>query len=80
MELEKERDKLANVQIRLHGIFVHLEDPIMKLAMLPIPLSNKGKLIFSFCFYIKISEERKLNESFQEELKLLKSDKDKVSF
>ncbi|EOX95844.1 GRIP-related ARF-binding domain-containing protein 1 isoform 1 [Theobroma cacao] len=40
MELEKERDKLANVQIRLH-------------------------------------EERKLNESFQEELKLLKSDKDK---
>ncbi|XVF22464.1 hypothetical protein REPUB_Repub12eG0175000 [Reevesia pubescens] len=40
MELEKERDKLANVQIRLQ-------------------------------------EEHKLNESFQEELKLLKSDKDK---
>ncbi|XWS35844.1 hypothetical protein CRYUN_Cryun20dG0031000 [Craigia yunnanensis] len=40
MELEKEHDKLANVQIRLQ-------------------------------------EELKLNESFQEELKLLKSDKDK---
>ncbi|XWS32114.1 hypothetical protein CRYUN_Cryun23aG0133100 [Craigia yunnanensis] len=40
MELEKERDKLANVQIRLQ-------------------------------------EEHKLNESFQEELKFLKSDKDK---
>ncbi|XP_022757469.1 golgin candidate 4-like isoform X3 [Durio zibethinus] len=40
MELEKERDKLANLQIRLQ-------------------------------------EEHKLNESFQEELKLLKSDKDK---
>ncbi|XP_052480221.1 golgin candidate 3 isoform X1 [Gossypium raimondii] len=40
MELEKEHDKLVNVQIRLQ-------------------------------------EEHKLNESFQEELKLLKSDKDK---
>ncbi|XVE73792.1 hypothetical protein DITRI_Ditri11bG0146800 [Diplodiscus trichospermus] len=40
MELEKERDKLANVQMRLH-------------------------------------EEHKLNESFQEELNSLKSDKDK---
>ncbi|TYI54904.1 hypothetical protein E1A91_D11G105200v1 [Gossypium mustelinum] len=42
MELEKEHDKLVNVQIRLQ-------------------------------------EEHKLNESFQEELKLLKSDKDKRS-
>ncbi|XP_022770506.1 golgin candidate 4-like isoform X2 [Durio zibethinus] len=42
MELEKERDKLANVQIRLQ-------------------------------------EEHKLNQSFQEELKLLKSEKDKSS-
>ncbi|XP_022757467.1 golgin candidate 4-like isoform X2 [Durio zibethinus] len=78
MELEKERDKLANLQIRLQGIVVHLEDPIMILAISPIVKQRKNNLFFSFFFlYFKFPEEHKLNESFQEELKLLKSDKDK---
>ena len=42
MELEKEREKLANVQIRLQGTFIHLEDPIMIPAISPIVKQRKN--------------------------------------
>ena len=53
MELEKEHDKLANVQRRLQGTFIHLEDLIMILAISPIVKQRKNHL-WLFFFFLNI--------------------------
>lgn len=83
MELEKERDKLANVQMRLQGaysIFIHVIPPIVKQRKTHLSFCSFFSFSFFFSPIFSFSEEHKLNESFKQELMLLKSDKDKVSF
>ncbi|KAG6730154.1 hypothetical protein I3842_01G065900 [Carya illinoinensis] len=70
MELEKERTKLENIQSKLQG------------TVLGLKIQKWFSTIFCFvmpAFLFASSEEQKLKESFQGELKSLKFDRDRTS-
>lgn len=71
MELEKEHDKLSYIQSKLQGTLLLPED---------LEIIQQFVVFDVWLFLFPSSEEHKLNESFQEELKSLKLDRDKVSF
>lgn len=69
VELNKERGKLASVQLSLQGTHLLLEDLVLE------------QCIFEYLIelFILFLEEQKLNGSFQQDLSSLKDEKDKVS-
>lgn len=72
MELDRERDHLANIQLKLEGRYPKCEDSREAFIIILNP---------NFCASsLPISGEQRLNASLQAELKSLKTEKDKVSF